>query len=130
MRRGFVYLVDGPCIAGFVISRHTGLCSMKKKLDLHRFEREDDATILNAVEHSSIQQRSDVTVYGLYIPLYAACRFADGNGTGNRTATPFGAPVEPLVRRPMAKHRKSYSVLPVPAGHARGRFSRTCSGLR
>jgi hypothetical protein len=23
---------------------------------------------------------------------------------GNRTATPFGAPVEPLVRRPPAKH--------------------------
>jgi hypothetical protein len=58
-------------------SHFTGLCGMEKKLDLHRFEREDDATILNAVENSGVQQRSDVTVYGLHIPLHAACRFAD-----------------------------------------------------
>jgi hypothetical protein len=69
--------------AGLGTSWHTALRSMKKEIDLHRFKREDDAAVLNAVQNPSVQQRGDIGVYGLHISLHAARRFADGNRTSS-----------------------------------------------
>lgn len=55
----------------------TSLCCLQKELYFYGLEWEDDASVLNAVEHPRIEQCGYIAVNGFYVTSNAAGSFAD-----------------------------------------------------